>query len=65
MTQYLLAVHMVEGEVPDPEEMQQAFKDVDEFNAELQAKGVLGVRRRSAPAPSTATVVQRPGRRAS
>jgi hypothetical protein len=40
MTQYLLAVHMVEGEpVPSDEEMQQAYKDVDVFNAELQEKG--------------------------
>jgi hypothetical protein len=40
MTQYLLSVHMVEGEpVPSDEEMQQAFKAVDEFNAEVQAAG--------------------------
>jgi hypothetical protein len=41
MKQYLLSVHMVEGEpVPSPEEMQQAFKDVDAFNAEIQEKGI-------------------------
>ena len=41
MKQYLLSVHMVEGEPePPPEEMQQAFKDVDAFNAELQQKGI-------------------------
>ena len=41
MKQYLLSVHMVEGEPePSPEEMQQAFKDVDAFNAELQQKGI-------------------------
>ena len=40
MKQYLLSVHMVEGEAaPPPEEMQQAYKDVDVFNAELQANG--------------------------
>jgi len=41
MKQYLLAVHGVEGEeaYSSPEEMQQAFKDVDVFNAELKAKG--------------------------
>ena len=40
MKQYLLSVHMVEGEPePSPEEMQQAFRDVDAFNAELQAAG--------------------------
>lgn len=41
MTQYLLAVHMVEGEAAPPEEeLQQAFKDVDVFNEELKATGV-------------------------
>ena len=40
MKQYLLSVHMVEGEpAPSEEEMQQAFKDVDAFNAEVQAAG--------------------------
>jgi hypothetical protein len=41
MTQYLLSVHMVEGvdAYETDEEMQQAFRDVDEFNAELQASG--------------------------
>jgi len=40
MKQYLLSVHMVEGEpVPSPEEMQQMFKDVDAFNADIQAAG--------------------------
>ncbi|MGH9134310.1 MAG: YciI family protein [Ilumatobacteraceae bacterium] len=38
MTQYLMSVHMVEGE-PEPaaEEMQKAYAQVDTFNAELQA----------------------------
>ena len=40
MTIYMLSVHMVDGEAAPPEEeMQQAFKDVDAFNAELQATG--------------------------
>ena len=40
MTQYLLSVHMVEGgPVPSEAEMQRMFKDVDAFNAELQASG--------------------------
>lgn len=40
MTQYLLSVHMIEGEPePDPEEMQEAYEAVDKFNAELQAEG--------------------------
>jgi hypothetical protein len=40
MNQYLLAVHMVEGEpAPAEEDMQRAFKAVDELNSEMQAKG--------------------------
>ncbi len=40
MTQYLLSVHMVEGEEPPtPEAMQQAYDDVDKFNARLQDEG--------------------------
>ena len=40
MNQYLLAVHMVEGEdAPPPEEMQQAFKDVDALNEEIKKAG--------------------------
>jgi len=40
MKQYLMAVHLVEGEpVPSDEEMQQAYKRVDVFNAELQSAG--------------------------
>jgi hypothetical protein len=41
MTEYLLSVFMVEGEpAPSTEAMEKAYKDVDAFNAELQAKGV-------------------------
>lgn len=40
MTQYLLSVHMVEGEQPpSDEDMQQAYKDVDAFNAEVKSSG--------------------------
>ena len=40
MKQYLLAVHMVEGEAtPSEEDMQQAYKDVDAFNTEIMAAG--------------------------
>jgi hypothetical protein len=40
MTQYLLAVHSVEGEAPpSPEVMQAMYQDVSQFNAELQASG--------------------------
>jgi hypothetical protein len=56
--QYLLAVHMVEGEpTPSPEEMQQAYKDVDAFNAELQASGAWVFAGGLHPA-DTATVVR-------
>jgi len=40
MKQYLLSVHMVEGEPPPPAEaMEQAFRDVDALNAEIKAAG--------------------------
>lgn len=40
MKQYLLAVHMVEGEpTPSAEEMQTVYADVDKVNTELQAAG--------------------------
>ena len=40
MTQYLLAVHIVEGEPePSAEEMQKAYADVDSFNTELRDAG--------------------------
>ena len=64
MTQYLLSVHH-DGDADAarrPRTWSRPFKAVDAFNAELQAVGRLGVRRRPAPA-DTATVVRRPGRR--
>ena len=40
MTQYLLSVHMVEGqELPPPEVIEQMYKDVDAFNSEIQQSG--------------------------
>ena len=40
MTQYLLAVHMVEGEEPPSEEaMQKAYADVEKFNVKLREQG--------------------------
>ncbi len=40
MKQYLLAVHMVEGEPqPSEDEIQQMFKDVDALNAEIRRAG--------------------------
>jgi hypothetical protein len=40
MTQYLLAVHMVDGEAPpSDEDIQAAYAAVDAFNEKLQAEG--------------------------
>jgi hypothetical protein len=57
MTQYLLAVHFVEGETPSAEEMEQAYKAVDVFNQELQATGAWVFAGGLHPA-DTATVVR-------
>ncbi len=57
MTQYLLSVHMVEGaEVSTEEAMQQAYADVDTFNAKLQEQGAWVFAGGLHPA-DTATVV--------
>jgi hypothetical protein len=61
MTQYLLSVHMVDGEeVPPPEKMQQRFAAVDKFNAELQETGAWVFGGGLHPA-DTATVVRAEG----
>ncbi len=40
MTQYLLSVHMVEGEpVPPPDVIAEMYKNVDVFNDEVKAAG--------------------------
>jgi hypothetical protein len=40
MTQYLLSVHLVEGEAPPTTEvMEQMFKDVDAVNQKMMAQG--------------------------
>ena len=40
MTQYMLAVHMVEGDpIPEPDVVQEMFAAVDRFNQKLQDKG--------------------------
>jgi hypothetical protein len=58
MSEYLLAVHMVEGApMPEEEEMQQAFAAVDVFNGELQTAGVWVFAGGLMP-PDTATVVR-------
>jgi hypothetical protein len=61
MTQYLLAVHSVEGEpMPSPEQMQRAYNDVDALNGELQSSGVWVFAGGLQP-PSSATVVRAQG----
>ena len=61
MTQYLLAVHSVEGEpMPSEEQMQRAYKDVDALNAEIQSAGVWVFAGGLQP-PSSATVVRAQG----
>jgi len=58
MKQYLLSVHLVEGEEAPPEdEMQQMYKDVDAVNSELQAAGAWVFAGGLYP-PATATVVR-------
>ncbi len=58
MTQYLLSVHMVEGEpTPSAEEMEKAYKDTDVFNDELKAEGAWVFAGGLHPA-DTATVVR-------
>ena len=61
MKQYLLAVHTVAGEpVPSQEQMQQAYKAVDAFNADLQSVGAWVFAGGLHPT-STATVVRTQG----
>jgi hypothetical protein len=61
MKQYLLAVHMVEGEEPPPPEvMQKAYDDVDVFNQKLQDQGAWVFGGGLNP-PDTATVVRAEG----
>ncbi len=58
MKQYMLSVHMSEGEdVPSAEEIQQIYKDVDEFNDEVRSQGAWVFAGGLHPA-DTATVVR-------
>jgi hypothetical protein len=58
MKQYLLSVHMIEGEpAPSDKEMQRAYKAVDAFNAELRSAGAWVFAGGLYP-PDTATVVR-------
>ncbi|HXP18786.1 MAG TPA: YciI family protein [Streptosporangiaceae bacterium] len=63
MKQYLLAVHMVDGEpAPSEAQMQQAYQAVGVFNAELRSVGAWVFAGGLHP-PSTATVVRAQGGR--
>ncbi|MPZ74798.1 MAG: hypothetical protein GEU74_16570 [Nitriliruptorales bacterium] len=58
MKQYLLSVHYVEGQpVPEPETIQQMYKDVEVYNRELQDNG-LWVFGGGLEEPHLATVVR-------
>ena len=58
MSQYLLSVHMVEGEPEPPAEViQQMYKAVDAFNQEIQQEGAWVFAGGLEPA-TTATVVR-------
>jgi hypothetical protein len=58
MKQYLLSVHSVEGqEPPSPETMEQAYKEVNVLNEQLQADGAWVFAGGLHP-PATATVVR-------
>ncbi len=58
MKQYLLAVHMVEGQEPlSPQAMEQSYKDVSVVNEEMRASGVWVFAGGLYP-PATATVVR-------
>ena len=61
MSQYLLSVHMVDGEpAPADDEMQQMYAAVNTFNEKLQASGAWVFAGGLMPA-STATVVDATG----
>lgn len=61
MKQYMLSVPMIDGAPPRPEaEIQRAFAQVDQLNAELQAEGAWVFGGGLMPA-SSATVVRQEG----
>jgi hypothetical protein len=58
MNQYLLSVHMVEGQPePSAEDIERMYADVDKLNTELQAEGVWVFAGGLLP-PDAATVVR-------
>jgi hypothetical protein len=62
MTQYLLSVHMVEGTPqPSPEQAEKMYRDVDTFNAQLQASGAWVFAGGLHPADTATVVTYRDG----
>ncbi len=65
MTQYLLSVHMVEGEPTayvDEATTQRAYAQVDTFNAKLQATGAWVFAGGLEPADTATTVTKKDGK---
>jgi hypothetical protein len=60
MKQFLLSVYSTEGQMPEPEVMQQMFADVDALNEEIRAAGAWVFAGGLHPS-STATVVRLEG----
>ena len=61
MSQYLLSVHMVEGQAPpSAEDMERIYRQVDELNEEIKSSGAWVFAGGLHPA-STATVVRAEG----
>lgn len=61
MSQYLLAVHYVEGQAPpSPTDMERMYRQVDELNTEIKKAGVW-VFAGGLKEPTTATVVRAQG----
>ena len=62
MPEYLLSVHMVEGQEPPPEEtIQEMFAAVDRFNEKLQAEGAWVFAGGLHPAHTATVVTARDG----
>lgn len=61
MGQYLISVYMVEGEMPEGDELEQSMKDVDVLNAELQERGAWVFAGGLHPADTATTVRAKDG----
>jgi hypothetical protein len=61
MGQYMISVYMVEGGMPEGEELEQSMKDVDVLNAELQERGAWVFAGGLHPADTATTVRAKDG----